>query len=166
MSEVVDDLVRKFGANVALCAIQAPNFGRVDGGWLDGAWLWEAPGIESARVDQWLWSVRMTKTRSDAAAACRGGHVEINGKAAKPATPVKVGDRIEAYLHGRERILEVTRLIVKRVGAGVAVECFVDHSPPPPERERDVPVFERDRGTGRPTKRDKRQLDRLRGRSK
>ena len=55
--------------------------------------------------------------RSDAAAACRGGHVKVNGKAAKPATPVKVGDRIEAYLHDRERILEVTTLIVKRVGA-------------------------------------------------
>jgi ribosome-associated heat shock protein Hsp15 len=131
-----------------------------------GAGVWEAGGIESARVDQWLWSVRMTKTRSDAAAACRGGHVEVNGKPAKPATPVKVGDRIEAYLHGRARVLEVTRLIVKRVGAGVAVECFVDHSPPPPERELDVPVFERERGAGRPTKRDKRQLDRLRGRSK
>ena len=117
-------------------------------------------------MDQWLWSVRMTKTRSDAAAACRGGHVKVNGKAAKPATVVKVGDRVEAYLHDRERILEVGRLIVKRVGAAVAVECFVDFSPPPPEREHDVPVFQRDRGTGRPTKRDKRQLDRLRGRSK
>ena len=91
-------------------------------------------GIESARVDQWLWSVRMTKTRGDAAAACRGGHVKVNGKAAKPATPVKVGDRVEAYLHDRERVLEVTTLIVKRVGATVAVDCFVDHSPPPPER--------------------------------
>jgi ribosome-associated heat shock protein Hsp15 len=57
------------------------------------------------RVDQWLWSVRLTKTRGDAAAACRGGHVTVNGKAAKPATPVKVGDRIEAYLHDRERIV-------------------------------------------------------------
>ena len=121
-------------------------------------------GIESARVDQWLWSVRMTKTRSDAAAACRGGHVKVNGKAAKPATPVKVGDRVEAYLHDRERILEVTTLIVKRVGAAVAVDCFVDHSPPVPEREVDVPVFQRDRGAGRPTKRDRRELDRLRGR--
>ena len=121
-------------------------------------------GIESARVDQWLWSVRMTKTRSDAAAACRGGHVKVNGKAAKPATPVKVGDRIEAHLHDRERILEVTALIVKRVGAAVAVDCFVDHSPPLPEREVDVPVFQRDRGAGRPTKRERRELDRLRGR--
>lgn len=90
--------------------------------------------------------------------------MKVNGKAAKPATPVKVGDRVEAYLHDRERILEVTTLIVKRVGAAVAVDCFVDHSPPPPEREIDVPVFQRDRGAGRPTKRDRRELDRLRGR--
>lgn len=116
------------------------------------------------RVDQWLWSIRMTKTRSDAAAACRGGHVEVNGRSAKPASPVKVGDRVEAHLHDRERVLEVTKLVVKRVGAVVAADCFVDHSPPPPEREVDVVVFERDRGAGRPTKRDRRQLDRLRGR--
>ncbi|HSM67799.1 MAG TPA: RNA-binding S4 domain-containing protein [Ilumatobacteraceae bacterium] len=115
-------------------------------------------------MDQWLWSVRMTKTRGDAAAACRGGHVKVNGKTAKPATPVKVGDRVEALVHDRQRILEVTVLIVKRVGAAAAVECFVDHSPPPPEREVDVPVFQRDRGAGRPTKRDRRELDRLRGR--
>ena len=100
-------------------------------------------GIESVRVDQWLWSVRMTKTRSDAAAACRGGHVKVNGKTAKPATAVKVGDQVEAYLHDRARVLEVATLIVKRVGAAVAADCFVDHSPPPPEREQVVPVFER-----------------------
>jgi ribosome-associated heat shock protein Hsp15 len=121
-------------------------------------------GIDSARVDQWLWAVRMTKTRSDAAAACRGGHVKVNDKAAKPATPVKVGDRIEAYLHDRQRILEVTALIVKRVGAGIAVDCFVDHSAPLPERTVEPPNFQRDRGAGRPTKRDRRELDRLRGR--
>jgi ribosome-associated heat shock protein Hsp15 len=92
--------------------------------------------------------------------------VKVNGKTAKPATKVVVGDRVEAYLHDRERILEISRLIIKRVGASVAVECFVDFSAPPPEREYVTPVFERDRGAGRPTKRDKRQLDRLRGRSK
>jgi ribosome-associated heat shock protein Hsp15 len=106
----------------------------------------------------------MTKTRSDAAAACRGGHVKVNGKAAKPATPVKVGDRVEAYLHDRQRILEVISLLVKRVGAAVAVDCFVDHSPPLPEREVEMPNFQRDPGAGRPTKRDRRELDRLRGR--
>jgi ribosome-associated heat shock protein Hsp15 len=88
----------------------------------------------------------------------------VNGKAAKPATPVKLGDRIEAHLHDRERIVEVTKLIVKRVGAAVAVDCFVDHSPAPPDRVTDVPVFQRDRGAGRPTKRERRELDRLRGR--
>jgi len=121
--------------------------------------------IESVRVDQWLWSVRLTKTRSDAAAACRGGHVKVNGKPAKPATPVKVADRIEARLHDRDRICVVTALVTKRVGASVAEGCFVDHSPPPPARDEYVPVFERDRGAGRPTKRDRRRLDRLRGRS-
>jgi ribosome-associated heat shock protein Hsp15 len=120
---------------------------------------------EAVRVDQWLWSVRMTKTRSDAAAACRGGHVKVNGKVAKPASTVKVGDRVEAYVHDRRRDLEVTALIVKRVGAAAAVDCYVDHSPPPQDRDAATEVvFRRDPGTGRPTKRDRRRLDRLRGR--
>jgi ribosome-associated heat shock protein Hsp15 len=89
----------------------------------------------------------------------------VNGKVAKPASPVKVGDRVEAFVHDRRRDLEVTALIVKRVGAAAAVECYVDHSPPPPERDDALGAFRRDRGTGRPTKRDRRQLDRLRGRS-
>ena len=121
-------------------------------------------GIDSVRIDQWLWSVRMTKTRSDAAAACRSGHVRINGTTAKPSSAVKVGDRVEARLHQRERILEVTALVAKRVGAPIAADCYVDHSPPEPERIEQPPVFERERGAGRPTKRDRRQLDKLRGR--
>jgi ribosome-associated heat shock protein Hsp15 len=122
-------------------------------------------GITSVRLDQWLWSVRMTKTRSDAAAACRGGHVKVNGKSAKPATSVKPGDRVEARLHDRERVLEVVTVVAKRVGAAVAVEYYVDHSPAPPPREDALgATFRRDPGTGRPTKRDRRRLDRLRGR--
>lgn len=115
-------------------------------------------------MDQWLWSVRVTKTRSAAAEACRGGHVKVNGKTAKPSTAVKVGDRIDALVNRRQRVLDVERLIVKRVGAPVAATCYVDHSPPPPERDELPPVFARDPGAGRPTKRDRRQLDRLRGR--
>lgn len=126
---------------------------------------WQTHGIETARADQWLWSVRLTKTRADAAAACRAGHVKINGKTSKPASPVKVGDRIEARLSSRERIVDVSRVIAKRVGAAVAVDCFVDHSPPPPERLPEVALFaHRDRGAGRPTKRDRRDIDKLRGR--
>jgi ribosome-associated heat shock protein Hsp15 len=120
--------------------------------------------VPSARIDQWLWSVRLAKNRADAAGACRGGHVSINGKAAKPSSPVSVGDTVEAFLAKRERVVEVRRIIVKRVGAPVAAECFVDHSPPLPERPPEIAFAERDRGAGRPTKRDRRRIDRLRGR--
>lgn len=127
--------------------------------------VWQDEVIDTARIDQWLWSVRLTKTRADAAAACRAGHVKVNGKSAKPATQVKVGDRVEARLGQRERIAEVTTIITKRVGAATAVDCFVDHSPPPPDRVSDAVLFGiRDRGTGRPTKRDRRQTDKLRER--
>jgi ribosome-associated heat shock protein Hsp15 len=124
----------------------------------------DAGPIETARVDQWLWSVRLTKTRSAAAAACRSGHVEVNGTTAKPAAPVRVGDRVEAFLHGRRRVVEVTIVLAKRVGAAAAQDGYVDHSPPPPRQELAAPAPRRDPGTGRPTKRDRRQLDRLRGR--
>lgn len=118
--------------------------------------------MADARVDKWLWAVRVFKTRSAATDACRGGHVRVNGTSAKPATAVHVGDRVEAYVHQRHRILEVTRLVDKRVGAPIAAECFVDRSPPPPEDPLLAPTFVRDPATGRPTKRDRRQLDRLR----
>lgn len=121
--------------------------------------------IDTVRIDQWLTAVRLTKTRSDAAVACRGGHVRVGTKSAKPSTPVKIGDRVEARIHDRDRIVTVTRLLTKRVGAAIAVECFDDHSPPPPERDTFNPIFaERDRGAGRPTKRDRRKIDRLRRR--
>lgn len=121
-------------------------------------------GIDSVRIDQWLHAVRLTKTRSEAAAACRGGHVDVNGTAVKPAAAVQLGDRVEAYLHQRRRVVVVERLLTKRVGAAVAVECYTDHSPPPPEREIADVFAVRERGAGRPTKRERRQLDRLRGR--
>jgi ribosome-associated heat shock protein Hsp15 len=76
-----------------------------------------------------------------------------------------VGDRVTAVVHGRERELEVVRVVGKRVGAPVAATCLVDHSPPPPPKEEAVPLlFERERGAGRPTKRDRRRLDRFRSR--
>ena len=121
--------------------------------------------MEATRVDRWLWAVRVYKTRSAATDGCRGGHVRVNGTPAKPATPVRVGDRIEATVHDRLRSLEVVKVIDKRVGAPVAAECLVDRSPPPPTAdERRAAVFARDPGAGRPTKRDRRQLDRFRTR--
>lgn len=114
----------------------------------------------TARVDQWLWAVRVFKTRTAATEACRGGHVRINGSPAKPATRIHPGDRVAARAHHRDRVLEVVEALEKRVGAARSAECFVDHSPSAPERED--PAFARVRGSGRPTKRDRRRLDRLR----
>ncbi len=113
------------------------------------------------RVDRWLWSIRIYKTRAEATDACKGGHVSVNGKSAKPATPVAVGSQVEARARGRNRILEVSQVIDKRVGAAVAIGCYLDHTPPEPEVDC-TRVAERDRGSGRPTKRDRRQLDRWR----
>lgn len=121
---------------------------------------WHDGPIDTTRVDLWLWAVRLCKTRSAATAACRGGHVRVNRAAAKASTRVKVGDRIEAFVE-RERILEVVVVIDKRVGAAVAATCLVDHSPPAPVVKREPRVFVRERGTGRPTKRERRELDRL-----
>jgi ribosome-associated heat shock protein Hsp15 len=105
--------------------------------------------------------VRIYRTRSTASAACVAGHVTIDGRPLKPAHKVAIGDTIEALAGDRTRILEVARLIEKRVGAQIAAECYVDHSPPPPPKDP-FPVFgERDRGAGRPTKRERREIDRF-----
>ncbi|MGW3667272.1 RNA-binding S4 domain-containing protein [Streptomyces sp. NPDC005141] len=120
-------------------------------------------GGESVRVDSWIWSVRLVKTRSMGATACRGGHVRVNGERVKPAHSVRVGDEVRLRHEGGERVVVVKRVIRKRVGAPVAVECYVDNSPPPPPREAVAPAGIRDRGAGRPTKRDRRDLERLRG---
>ncbi|MEV5984208.1 RNA-binding S4 domain-containing protein [Streptomyces sp. NPDC052051] len=118
---------------------------------------------ESVRIDSWIWSVRLVKTRSMGATACRGGHVRLNGERVKPAHSVRVGDEVRLRHEGRERIVVVKRLIRKRVGAPVAVQCYIDNSPPPPPREAVAPAGIRDRGAGRPTKRDRRDMERLRG---
>lgn len=121
--------------------------------------------VDSTRVDKWLWAVRMYSSRTAASDACAGGHVRVNGAPAKASTIVRVGNTVTATAGGRERVLEVARIIEKRVGAALAAECFIDHSPPTPPREEYVPpLFTRPRGSGRPTKRDRRQLDRFRSR--
>ncbi|WP_327655123.1 RNA-binding S4 domain-containing protein [Streptomyces sp. NBC_00483] len=120
-------------------------------------------GGGSVRVDSWIWAVRLVKTRSAGAAACKGGHVKVNGTSVKPAHALRIGDEVRVRRPGEhERLVEVKRLIRKRVGAPVAAEAYVDNSPPPPPREVITPIGIRDRGTGRPTKRDRRELERLR----
>ncbi|MGW7578091.1 RNA-binding S4 domain-containing protein [Streptomyces sp. NPDC054765] len=117
----------------------------------------------TTRIDSWIWSVRLTKTRSLAATACRAGHVRVNGERVKPAHAVRNGDEVRLRHAGRERIVVVSRLVRKRVGAAIAAECFIDNSPPAPPREAAPVIALRDRGTGRPTKRDRREIDQLRG---
>jgi ribosome-associated heat shock protein Hsp15 len=118
----------------------------------------------TVRIDSWLWAVRVYKTRSMATTACRGGHVRVNGERVKAAYPVKVGDEVRVREHGFDRIVEVARLATKRVGAQAAAECLVDRTPPPPPREEVALAPMRDRGAGRPTKRERRDLEKLRGR--
>lgn len=111
----------------------------------------------------WLWSVRIFKPRSLANKAVSGGHVRLNGSTVKPAHVVKPGDMVTVREPGWERKFEVVEVITKRVGAPIAVKCYVDHSPERPAY-LSAANARRDRGAGRPTKRDRRQIDRLMGR--
>ena len=116
---------------------------------------------DETRIDRWLCAVRLVKTRPAETQLCDAGHVRVNGNAAKPSTKVRAGDRVDALLAGRERIVEVVRPIESRVGAPVAVTCYVDHSPPPVVMEV-RPGIMAVRGEGRPSKRLRRELERLR----
>ena len=115
---------------------------------------------DETRIDRWLCAVRLVKTRPLATQLCEGGHVLVNGSPAKPSTRVRAGDRVEALIADRKRIVEVTLPIESRVGAAVAATCYVDHSPPVvPEAGPAIMVV---RGEGRPSKRLRRDLERFR----
>lgn len=120
----------------------------------------------TVRVDKWLWAVRAHKTRTAATAACNAGRVRVNDEVAKPATKIVIGDTVEARRGDQLLVYRVTELIEKRVGAQRAAECYDDRSPPRPPRSAVLPPpgGARERGLGRPTKRDRRRIDRLRGR--
>ena len=117
----------------------------------------------SVRVDSWLWAVRVFKTRSLATAACRAGHVRIHGDRVQASQRLKVGDEVRVRIAGFDRILEVAGLLTKRVGAVIAAQCVIDNTPPPPEPSEVALLPVRDRGAGRPTKRERRDIDKLRG---
>lgn len=119
---------------------------------------------ESVRLDVWLWAVRVYKTRSLATTAVRGGHVRVNGGPVKAAHALRIGDEVRVRIGHTQRILGVVQLLTKRVGAPVAAKAYDDRTPPPPPREFVAPIVTRDRGAGRPTKRERREIDRLHGR--
>jgi len=123
---------------------------------------------EQVRVDKWLWAVRIYKTRAAANDACSSGRIRINGTPAKPAQRVRVGDVVVSRKRGFSSTFVVDRVIEKRVGAPVAVECYTDQTPdedkPKPRsiNERiDAAWAERSAGSGRPTKRDRRQMEKF-----
>lgn len=118
--------------------------------------------MDRARVDVWLWAVRVYRTRSLANEACRAGHVKVNGVRVKAAHPVQVGDEVRAWV-GHERVLGVRQILLKRGSAAVAAPAVDDRTPPPPPREARPDAVLRDLGAGRPTKRDRRDITRLRG---
>jgi ribosome-associated heat shock protein Hsp15 len=119
------------------------------------------------RIDVWLWAVRLFKTRAAAAAKLRAGRIRVGDVVAKPSTSVKPGDVIEWRDPMRDRRVIVEQLIPKRVGAPLAAVAMTDESPPLPTKEawaQDLmAVGMRSRGTGRPTKKERRQLNQLRG---
>lgn len=126
---------------------------------------------EQVRVDKWLWAVRVFKTRSAANEACTSGRVSVNDETVKPATKVKVGDVVTARRRDRLVVYEVRGLLEKRVSAAAAAEHVNDLSPPAPTRTGGPDgvaalAGHRERGEGRPTKRDRRRLDQLRGRAR
>jgi len=118
-------------------------------------------GADETRIDRWLCAVRLVKTRPTATQLCDAGYVLVNGNPAKPSAKVRAGDRVDALIAGRERVVEVVRPIESRVGAPVAVTCYVDHRPPPVVTEV-RPGIMAVRGEGRPSKRIRRELERLR----
>lgn len=120
--------------------------------------------MDAERVDKWLWAARFFKSRTLAAAACAGGKVDVNGQSAKPARLVRPGDRLEITLPRGRRIVRIAALSARRGPGAAAAALYEDLTPPPPPREIRVPPVYRPKGLGRPTKRERRLLERLSGR--
>lgn len=119
--------------------------------------------MDSIRIDRWLSAARIYKSRTLAGAACSAGHVTINGQPAlRSSHGVRVGDEIQARAPRGLVVLKVLGIADKRLSPALARLLYEDNSPPPPPPEERAPA--RDRGLGRPTKADRRALERLRSR--
>ena len=129
-----------------------------------------AEQAEKLRIDKWLWHARFYKTRSLASKACQSGHIVLNGQSvSKASVTIVVGDRLQFFQGPHLRVVEIMALGQRRGPAPEAQTLYADHSPPRmPRKEvasdiRTAPVAEREAGAGRPTKAERRALDRLRG---
>ncbi len=121
--------------------------------------------LQEIRIDKWLWAVRIYKTRSQAAEACKGGRVLIDEQAVKPSRTVRKGQVIQISVPPMTRTLEVKELLKNRVGAKLVSDYMTDLTPPEEfekvEMIRQMKTEWRDRGAGRPTKKERRDIDRL-----
>ena len=113
------------------------------------------------RIDLWLKYVCLVKHRADATEACKGGHVKLNGQRVKPAATVREGDVIEMYLGERFRRIVVSTIPAAQAAKELARTLYVDETPVQEKVDVVTQIF-RDRGTGRPTKKERREMDRLR----
>lgn len=125
--------------------------------------------MEKVRVDKWLWAIRIFKSRTLASDVCKRNQVKVNGATAKPSTTIEVGDTVEAKKEGFHMTYKVLKLLQKRVGAPVAITCYEDLTP-----QEELNKFKdwyvgkannerREKGAGRPTKRERRDIDKFKG---
>jgi ribosome-associated heat shock protein Hsp15 len=120
---------------------------------------------DKVRIDKWLWSVRIFKSRTVATDECKSGKVRINGLSVKPSYMVSLGETVEVKKNGFSFTYKVLNLIEKRVGAPIAVTCYEDlTSEEELNKYKDWYVGKglgeiREKGAGRPTKKERREID-------
>lgn len=121
--------------------------------------------MDSIRLDKYLWAVRIYKTRSEATDACNGNKVRIGGVPAKPGKAVKIGDTVEVHKGPATLTYKVLQLVSSRMGAQLVPDYLEDLTPESEQAKfhapRETIVLHRDKGAGRPTKKDRRELDHL-----
>ncbi len=121
--------------------------------------------METIRIDKWLWAVRLYRTRSQASEACRGGKVKLEGQNTKPSREVKVNDIIEVQQKGILKTVKVLKIHKNRVGAKLVPDLMEDLTSVEEyeklEMINKLNIEQRDRGTGRPTKKDRRTITKL-----
>ncbi len=123
------------------------------------------PEKEKLRIDKYLWAIRVFKTRTLASDACKAGRVKLDTKNIKPSYEVKIGDTYQVSKGPDRKIIRVTGLLENRVDAKKAVDYYLDVTPVEQTQAFksmfQAPILKRDRGTGRPTKADRREIDDL-----
>lgn len=123
------------------------------------------PEKEKLRIDKYLWAIRLFKTRTLASDACKAGRVKLDSKNIKPSHEVKIGETYQVSKGPDRKVVRVTGLLENRVDAKKAVDYYLDVTPveqtPAFKSMFHAPMLKRDRGTGRPTKRDRREIDDL-----